>query len=233
MSTSGGVRSGPLQYDIDAREAQVTGAGQRIAPLDFDEIPSEGKQLLRDVAMSFGAGVRAARADQIGMKPEATDSFDLGRPHIPPTIATMMRHPSLYRRQMELSVQLLAGAISPRERELVVLRVAWLCRAPNMWGEHVEVGKLSGVGAEEIQRVTLGSSAAGWSDHERALLRAAEELLDDQSISDETWGALALAWNESQLIELPVLVGTYYTMALQQNSLRVRLPEHNKGLRQR
>ena len=59
-----------------------------------------------------------------------------------------------------------------RERELAVLRVAWLCRAPYEWGEHVELAKLCGVSAEEIERVTQGSSAAGWSDHECALLLA-------------------------------------------------------------
>jgi hypothetical protein len=52
-------------------------------------------------------------------------------------------------------------------------------------------------------------------------------------MSDDTWNALAGAWNEAAMIELPVLVGAYHMMALQQNSLRVRLPAHNKGLRHR
>jgi alkylhydroperoxidase family enzyme len=233
MRSIDGIRTGSFTFDIDAREAQVTSTEQRIAPLAFDEISSEGKQLLKDVAMSLGAGVRDARQTQIdGISQELNDRQP-SQFQIPPTVATMMRHPSVYRLQMELSAQLLSGAISSRERELALLRLAWLCRVPYMWGEHVEVGKLSGLGAEDIERVTRGSSAEGWSDHERALLRAVEELLDDQSISDEIWQALARSWNEIQLMELPVLVGAYYTMALQQNSFKVRLPEHNRGLHQR
>jgi alkylhydroperoxidase family enzyme len=146
----------------------------------------------------------------------------------------MLRHPDLYRRQLELNTQVVgSGAISPRERELVVLRVAWLCRAPYEWGEHVEIAKLAGLNAEEIERVTQGSSATGWTDHERAILRGVEELLGDQSMSDDTWNALARTWNEAAMIELPVLVGIYHLMALQQNSLKIRLPAHNKGLRHR
>jgi alkylhydroperoxidase family enzyme len=231
--TIGGIRSGSIAFDIDSREAKVTSISQRIPPLAFDEISSEGRQLLKEVAMSFGADVRNARRMQIDGKSQELDDTLPTQVHIPPLIATTMRHPSLYRRQMELSVQLLSGAISPRERELVVLRLAWLCRVPYMWGEHVEIGKLVGLDVEDIERVTRGSSAEGWSGHERTLLRAVEELLDDQSVSDETWGMLARSWNEIQLMEFPVLVGAYYTAALQQNCLKIRLPDHNRGLNQR
>jgi hypothetical protein len=81
--------------------------------------------------------------------------------------------------------------------------------------------------------VTLGSSAAGWSDHERALLSAVEELLGDHSLSDETWAVLAGTWSETQLIELPVLVSVAHMLALQQNYFKIPLPERSKGLRQR
>ena len=145
-----------------------------------------------------------------------------------------MRHPDVFRGQIELNKALLnKGTIDKRERELAILRVAWLCRAPVEWGEHVQIGRLSGVTAEEIERVTQGSSASGWSDHERALLRAVEELLGDHSISDETWNVLSASWNERQLLELPVLVGMYHIIAMQHNSVKARLPKGNKGLYQR
>jgi 4-carboxymuconolactone decarboxylase len=215
MRSPGAIHTGPLEFDVAARETQVTGERQRIEPLTLEEIAAQfGERPLLEMAKAFG------RSSE--------------KPYVPETIATMMRHPELFRHQLALSVQLIgSGAIPPHERELAVLRVAWLCRAPYEWGEHVENAKRTGMAAEEIERVTLGSSAEGWNDHERAILRAVEELLGDHSVSDETWNALAGAWNEAQLIELPVLVGVYHMMALQQNSLKVRLPEHNKGLRQR
>lgn len=43
----------------------------------------------------------------------------------------MLRHPYLFARQVELGIQLLGkGALTARDRELAVLRIAWLCQAP-------------------------------------------------------------------------------------------------------
>jgi 4-carboxymuconolactone decarboxylase len=153
---------------------------------------------------------------------------------VPHVFATMLKHPDLYRRQMEMGIQLLGnGALSERERELAILRVGWLCRAPFEWGQHVEIAKRYGVTAEEIERVTQGSSAPGWSEHHAAILRGVEELLGDQMISDETWSVLSQTWTEQQLMEFPALVGQYVAIAYSQNALRIRLNAGNRGLRHR
>jgi alkylhydroperoxidase family enzyme len=224
--------NGAASFDVVAREAQVVGQCQRIAPLSLHDISDDAKQLLLDLGKAFGGDIPTARNAQITGEPQA-DSVTLAAAHIPPTIATMLRHPQLYRRQVELGIQVAASEIPPRQRELAILRVAWLCRAPYQWGEHVELAKLCGVSTEEVERVTQGSSEEGWSDDDRAILCAVEELLGDQSMSDDTWNRLARTWDETQLMELPVLVGTYYTFALQQNAMKVGLPAYNKGLHQR
>ena len=84
-----------------------------------------------------------------------------------------------------------------------MLRCAWLCRAPFEWGEHVDIGKRYGLSAEEVERVTQGSSAPGWSEHDAAILRGVEELIGDQALSDATWETLAKSWNEAQMIRIP------------------------------
>eukprot|EP00456_Euglypha_rotunda_P013481 TRINITY_DN14055_c0_g1_i1.p1 TRINITY_DN14055_c0_g1~~TRINITY_DN14055_c0_g1_i1.p1 ORF type:complete len:146 (-),score=31.45 TRINITY_DN14055_c0_g1_i1:227-664(-) len=145
----------------------------------------------------------------------------------------MMKHPRLYRCQMEMTTTLFRGEISARDRELAVLRVAWLCRAPYEWGQHVEIAKRTGVAGEEIERVIQGAAASGWTQHEAALLRAVDELLSDQMIGDDTWNTLAQAWNEAQLIEFPTMVGQYVAVAYSQNALRMRLNPGNRGLRHR
>jgi hypothetical protein len=120
-----------------------------------------------------------------------------------------------------------------RDQELVILRTAWLCQVPFIWGEHVRIGKAVGLTAQEIERVTEGSSAQGWSAHERALLRAAEELRGEGMISDETWDTLARTLDEAQLVELPALIGQYTTLGYIQNCLRVPLWDGNDGLASR
>ena len=201
------------ELDVDAREAEILGKPQRIEPLKLEEFDEAATALVEEVRRSLGV--------------EEMEK-------IPSVFGVMLKHPGLFRCQMEIGVELLGrGAITPRERELAILRVGWLCGAPYEWGEHVEIAKRYGVSADEIERVTEGSSAAGWNEHDRAIVKAVEELLGEQLISDQTWDVLARSWTERQLIELPVLVGQYFMIALQQNAIRVRLSTENKGLRQR
>ena len=212
-ASSGDQQSAHIDFDIDAREAQVLGQPQRVTPLAPEEFDDEAKALVISVRESLGLTEHSV---------------------VPPVFATMLKHPGLYRCTMEMGVQLLGkGALDAGERELAILRVAWLCRAPYEWGQHVEVAKRYGVTAEEIERVTKGSSAPGWSEHKAAILRAVEELLGDQMISDDTWNVLAQSWTERQLMEFPTLVGQYVSIAYSQNALRIRLNEGNRGLRHR
>jgi 4-carboxymuconolactone decarboxylase len=198
--------------DLTAREAEILGKPQRIASLGADQLDSDARDLIVNLRASLGL----------------TSDGDL-----PEVFGLMLRHPGLFRCQMLMGAQLFKGAIAPRERELAVLRVGWLCRAPFEWGEHVSQSRRLGISPEEIERVTQGSTAAGWTAHEAAILRGVEELLSTQMINDETWSVLARSWSEKQLIEFPTLVGQYVATAYYQNSLRVRLAPESRGLRER
>lgn len=52
-----------------------------------------------------------------------------------------------------------------------------------------------------------------------------DELHDGARISDETWSALAQAYDDNQLIELTMLIGQYHMVAFALNSLGVELDE--------
>lgn len=200
-----------VEFDIDAREAEILGKPQRITSLKAEELTEEATALIVKVRQSLDA-----------MTIHMSEIFGL-----------MLQHPGLFQCQMDTAFQLIGnGVLSRRDRELAILRVAWWSRAPYEWGEHVRVAKRCDITEDEIARVREGSSALGWSDHERAILRGVEELLGDQMISDATWEVLARTWSKKQLIEFPYLVGQYFLIALQQNSLRVRLDQFNIGLRQ-
>jgi alkylhydroperoxidase family enzyme len=143
---------------------------------------------------------------------------------------TMAKHPAIFRRQLEMGTAIFGGKLPARERELAVLRIGWLLGAPYEWGEHVDIGQRYGVTKEEIERVIEGSGAAGWTEHEAAILRAIEEILANQTVSDATWATLAKTWDEVQLLEFPMMVGQYVCTAIVQNTLRIRLENGNPGL---
>ena len=202
---------------LERRHAQVLGTGPRMAPLTLDEMPEEALEITRRL-----------------MKVTSSASSEPSLESVPEIVPTMLRHPELFKSVMDLSSQLQArGDLAARDRELAVLRSAWLSQAPYEWGEHVAIAKQAGIGTEEIERVTRGSSAAGWSARDRALLQAVEELHGDAMISDDTWETLSKTLSEKQLIELPMLVGQFQMVAFFQNSLRLRLRRGNKGLRER
>jgi alkylhydroperoxidase family enzyme len=203
------ARSGCDAAAIAAREAEITGKAQRIEPLAIEELNGDAKALVARIRASTGG------------TPDAD---------VPEYFRTMVKHPEIFRCQLEMGTAIFKGTLPPRERELAVLRIGWLLRAPYEWGEHVVIGKRYGITAEEIERVIVGSVAPGWSEHEAAILSAVEQLLADQTISDATWATLARSWSEPQLIEFPMMVGQYVATGLVQNALRMRLGAGNPGL---
>ncbi|WP_433502318.1 carboxymuconolactone decarboxylase family protein [Pseudonocardia halophobica] len=124
---------------------------------------------------------------------------------------TMARHPRMMKRFNVLGGFFLTrGDLPARERELVVLRVAWRSGCEYEWAQHVLIGRRAGLTDAEIARVA--EPAAEWPAADAALLRAADEVLDHIDLSDETWAELAGRFTETQLVELVVLVG-FYRMA--------------------
>jgi 4-carboxymuconolactone decarboxylase len=147
----------------------------------------------------------------------------LGDNNIFPTLA---QHPEFFRAWLPFGGFLLtAGKLSGRDRELLILRTAVNCRSSYEWGQHVRISLDGGIEREAIDRVLEGPDADGWTPHEAALLRAADELDEHSRISDETWGTLAQTYDAEQLIEVTMVVGHYTMLAGALNSFGVELDE--------
>ncbi|MET1757051.1 carboxymuconolactone decarboxylase family protein [Novosphingobium sp. RD2P27] len=201
-----------VDWDIAERQRHVIGEAPRIEPVAQDALDPASIDLINEIRAAAGAGPATI---------------------VPEYMRTMIRHPRVFRCQMELGTVLFQGAIPARERELAILRVGWLCGAPYEWGQHVSIAKRVGISAEEVERARQGSQAPGWSEHERAILAGVEELLESKVLSDATWDTLAGSWDEQQLIEFPMMVGQYVATAFVQNTLRIRMEDGNEGLSRR
>ena len=186
--------------------------------------------------MQTEEAIQAAREQTTRLRFAATgDSTPVDVSEIPEMLLTLMCHPQLYEKFSALSMQMMSqsSTLSPRDRELAILRTGWLCQAPYEFGEHVRIAKMVEISSEEIEQVIVGSSAPCWNEHESAVLKAAEELHENAMISDETWAVLSRQLEHKQLFELPVLIGQFTSVAYFQNSLRFRLGPGNEGLRAR
>ena len=137
---------------------------------------------------------------------------------------TLARHPKLMGSWMPFATHILQTSTIPaREREILILRIGWLCRSEYEFGQHTLIGKQAGLTDEEILRITKGPDAAGWSEFDAALIRATDELHRDAFISDMTWQALAVNFNEKQLLDLIFTVGEYNLVSMALNSAGIQL----------
>ena len=143
---------------------------------------------------------------------------------------TLARHPGLFRKWMPFGGKLLNGKLPARERELAILRVGWLCSADYEWGQHVPIGRRAGLTEEEIARIPKGPEAPGWSELDRAVLAATDELHRDADVSDPVWARLAEEYDEKQLIELVMCIGHYHLVSFALNTLGVEREEGVVGL---
>lgn len=106
------------------------------------------------------------------------------------------------------------STLPPRDRELLILRTAWLCQSEYEWAQHVQIGRKAGVTAAEIGYCRLGPEAPGCPPFDAALLRAADELHAGQRIADATWAALATRYDTLQLMDVVFAVGQYTLIAM-------------------
>ena len=144
--------------------------------------------------------------------------------------ATLIHHPKLMKRWQVFGSHVLnKSTLPPRERELLILRIGWLCRCEYEFGQHVVIGKQVGLSDEEIERVTRGPDAEGWDSFDATLLRAADELHADAFVSDATWMELAQRYDTMQQIDVVFTVGQYNLVSMALNTLGVQLDEGFPG----
>jgi alkylhydroperoxidase family enzyme len=151
---------------------------------------------------------------------------DPSRPKGLNILGVFARHPELARAYNTFNGHVLfASTLAPRERELLVLRVGVMRGADYEWAQHVVQGRDAGLSDEEIERVTEGPNADGWAPSDAALLAAADELVRDAMVSDETWAALAGDLDEQQLLDVVFTVGAYDLLAMAMRSCRIELDD--------
>lgn len=177
----------------------------RIGPLPLDQWGPESIE-----ALEFGRD--SLLADTLR---DALAAGDVGRlaAVLPNGITAPLHHPRLTGRFLAFNGALLTGgALPPRWRELLVLRVAWRTGSEYEWLQHVRMAPRYELSEEQIRAVALGGGL--WEAPEGDLLDAADQLIDRYRIDDSTWAGLAAHLDIRQLVEVPFVVGSYTMLAM-------------------
>jgi alkylhydroperoxidase family enzyme len=140
-------------------------------------------------------------------------------------LSTMARYPKLLKRWNVFGGHVLTrSTLPPRARELAILRTGFDAHSGYEWAQHVDMARAVGCTDDEIARVAEGPDA-GWSDADRAILQATDELVGDHFVSDATWAALCAHWSEHQILDLVFAVGQYTLVSMALNTLGVQIED--------
>lgn len=104
--------------------------------------------------------------------------------------------------------------MTPRRRELAILRTARLLGSDYEWMHHVEVARMVGIAEAEIAAIDAGDlDAGGFAADDRLLLDAVPAILERRRTDDAAFAALRDAIGLRQVVELHLVVGLYATIA--------------------
>lgn len=136
----------------------------------------------------------------------------------------IVQHPDLYRVFIPFLDKLIRGSnLPPRDREILVIRCLALCDETYEARHHDAIARKAGMTDAEIEATRSGGETL--SPWDRTLVKAAEELVQDQCVRDETWQALAQRFATAQLIEAVFLVGVYMLMAMITKTFDIELED--------
>lgn len=128
--------------------------------------------------------------------------------------STLGQARGLFRGWLHFSGRLMPGGRLARfDTELVILRVAHLTECQYEQDHHRRLGRRAGITREMCQRIETGPQAPEWSERERTILTAVDELVRGGDIPDETWVALTGYFDSARLLELVMLVHHYLGLA--------------------
>jgi len=148
-----------------------------------------------------------------------------GRP-VANVYRTYAQHPALYAPRQVLSEYIRTrSTLTPRVREMLILRIGYLCQSAYEWAAHARAGRAAGLTGDEIRRIAEGP-AAGWGADDAALLQAVDDLFADDRVAPAAWARLATRFDRKQLLDVLITAGGYRMVSMSLNTFGVQ-PEPN------
>ena len=122
--------------------------------------------------------------------------------------------PNVLRNFLRLGNSLLAKTeLSPKLRELAILRVAKLAGSEYEWTQHYFIALEVGVSNEQAEAISHWSDSTNFSDKECAVLQYTDEVAQNVEVKDETFRALQQHLNEQSIVELTLSIGYWGMVA--------------------
>lgn len=163
-----------------------------------------------------------ADRDRLRGRVASADRYLAGGPDAPPLpgiLGLLGHHPRLAADWLAFSGGLLDDpALEPRDRELLILRVAARTGCRYEWSQHARMALDAGLTAGQVVAAAGPVDAACWDGDQRDLLATVDQMVEAHRIEDDTWQRLAARFDERALLEVLFVAGSYLCLALVLNS---------------
>ena len=131
-----------------------------------------------------------------------------------PTLLTFAHHPHLAGAFSQFNIHLLSSSTLPvKQRQIAIMRTAWICKATYMWSSHLRTCINCGLQPDMYRPIQVGASDPYFTPFERTIISSTEELVDDKKVGDANWQSLCAQWNNQQMLDFLFTVGAYVTVA--------------------
>ena len=121
--------------------------------------------------------------------------------HSPPLAETWFEHNNAVRWDTGLDGRL---------REMVIIRIGYLARARYVVGQHVpKLALAEGLSLPECEALKAWQDSTLFSPRDRAVLAYTDAMTRDIEVPDAVFEPLREYFDDRQLVELTVLIGTY------------------------
>jgi 4-carboxymuconolactone decarboxylase len=215
--------------------------------------PRPALLLLLVCAGSFWLAPLNVNAETTPDRPGGTRPIQLTKPRIPPLteaqwtevhrklvatfsrdgrpgndLKTLLRVPEMVEALMPFNIYVSSeSSLSPRHREILILRTAWLCGNEYLWSTHAALAKTQALTSDEIRRIAQGADAPGWDQFEATLIRLSDQLYRNSSVNEVTWKTLAAGYDLYHLMDAVMTVADFVTLSLMYNAIGVQPDEGN------
>lgn len=126
---------------------------------------------------------------------------------------TLANYPKLFIAWLHLGAQVLRGSeLTPRHRELAILRITALTGGQYPFTQHVRIGAEAGLDERAVEAVCNGPTDALWRASDQVLLSAVDELSAGGAISNGTWACLTVEFSNQQILDI-IATAAFYRMA--------------------
>ena len=131
-----------------------------------------------------------------------------------PPLLTYAHHPKLADVFSQFNIHLLTTNTLPlKQRQIAIMRTAWITKTTYMWSSHLNTSVSCGLSPEMFGPIQVGASDPYFTDFERTVIRATEELVENQKVATDTWDLLMAEWDNQQMLDFLFTVGCYVMTA--------------------